>query len=93
MVESKKREEKKLKKNRANTNLVYIKNFTFHKCHNTEEFAKRSFHRTWNDLIGFKDILKWFYNDTEESKLNNEDQKKKLYKRKVVITYYSFWII
>ena len=32
-----------------------------------------------------EDILKFFYDDTEEIKLNNKDQKKDLEKRKVVI--------
>ena len=42
-LESNKKEEK-IKRSRANSNLVCDNYFTFYKYHNTKEFAKRSFH-------------------------------------------------
>ena len=81
VFESNKNEEK-IPKSCAKSNLVYSKDFTSYKYHNTKEFAKRSFYSKWNDLIKCKGMLELFY-VTEEIKPNNEDQEKKL--RKVVI--------
>ena len=86
--ESNKKEEDKTKtkKSRAKSNLVYIKDFSFCKYGKTKEFAvKRSFNSEQNNLKDFKNILELFYNDTEEIKTNNEDQKKRFEKRKVAL--------
>ena len=56
VFESNKKEEKILK-SYAKSNLVYSKDFTFYKYHNTKEFATCSFYLKRNDLIKFKDIL------------------------------------
>ena len=84
---NKKEEDKtKNKKSRAKSNLVYNKNFTFHKQCNILEFARRYFYSKQNDLIEFKDILELFYHDNEEIKQNNNNKEKDLEQRKVVIT-------
>ena len=74
---------KKFKESCAKSNLVYSKEFTFYKYHNTKEFAKRSFNSKRNDLIEFRDILELFYDDIEKIKPNNEDHKKDLKKEKL----------
>ena len=64
MFESNIKEEKN-SKSCAKSNLVYRKDFTFYKYHNSNEFAKRSFYSKQNDLTEFNDTLKTFYYDTE----------------------------
>ena len=61
----------------AKSNLVHNNHFTFYKCNNIKEFAKRSFDSKRNDLVEFKDKLELFYNDTIEIISNNEDPKKR----------------
>ena len=48
VFESNKKEEKTLK-SCANSNLVYSKDFTFYKYHNTNDFGKRSFYSKQNN--------------------------------------------
>ena len=68
--------ERKIKRSHAKSNLFYSKEFAFYKYHSAKQLAKRSFYSKWNNLIKFKDILELFYDDTQETKPNNEDQKK-----------------
>ena len=75
VFESNKKGEKILK-SRAESNLVYSKDFTFYKYHNINEVAKLFSYSKQNDLAEFKDTLKTFYYDTEEIKPKNKAQKK-----------------
>ena len=61
-----------------------IKILLFYKYRNIKKFVKRFFYSKRNDLMGIKDILELFYDDTIEIKPNKEDQEKDLKKRKVV---------
>ena len=86
--ESNKKEEVKTKKNKGNrskSSLVYNNYFTFYKYRNTNEFIKRSLDSKLNDLKEFKGKLEISYHDTIQIKPNNEDRKKDLEKRKVVL--------
>ena len=65
--------------------LVYNNYFTFYKYNNIKEFTKLSLDSKSNDLKEFKDKLELVYHDSIETKPNNEDQKKDLEKRKVVL--------
>ena len=67
---------RKIKRSHAKSNLVYSNEFAFYKYHSAKQLSKRSFYSKWNDLIEFKDILELFYGDTQETKPNNEDQRK-----------------
>ena len=62
-------------KTRAKSNLVHSKDLTFHKYHNIDEFARRSFYLRQNT----------FYYDTKEIRTNNEALEKDLEKRKFMI--------
>ena len=76
VFEPNKKEEGKIKKSCARSNLVYNKDFKMYmyKYHNTKESAAKCFFGSkQNYLREFKHILKIFYHDTKEIKSNSED--------------------
>ena len=78
------KKEEKIKRSCV-SNLVYSKDSTFYKYHNTEAFIKHSFYSKQNDLNEFKDKSEIFQCDTKNIKPNNEAQTKDFEKRKVLI--------
>ena len=63
----------KREKSRPNSNVIFSKDCTFYK------------YRVKGYIKEFQDILELFYDDTEEIKPNNEEQKGDLEKIKVAI--------
>ena len=70
------KKEKKIKRRRTNSNIVYDNCFTFFKYCDTKEFSKRPPVSKLNELNGFKDKLELFYYDTEEIKLDKSTKSK-----------------